>query len=370
MSNISRKMRLIIAGTLLALTAMAIGLTMSVAFNAQASVPAATTPNAPVAQTSSEDFTLNSPEDLMQFAPAFMAQAPGFTGAMMAGPLGAANGPEAQGVITKIDGATLTLNNGRRNVVTSPTTKFGDANGEIKITDLKVNDRIFALGKVDGTNLAANWVLKLSELPAVQRGKITSVDAAANQFKFTVGKDEWTATVTASTVISKSGKTATLTELAKDDQVVVSGKADRTAKTIEAVRVVDGLLARTNPGGKGVAPRGNALQGTVKSADAAANTLVVTQKVNSVDTDVTVKTTSTTKFVGLNGLGDLKAGDVVSVVGAKQTDNTVLATIVSKGQVAGPKPGAKGNGGAMPNGGMRGGRGGQAQPKTTPTANQ
>jgi len=363
MSKLSKKVRLVIAGLLLALTSFATGLTMSVVFNASASNTASNT-SAVLPAAAGDDLALmmNSDESDFDMQDMMMqvANAPdGFD--FMAAPFAANSAPATQGIISKIDGAKILLNKDSRTVNTNDQTTFGDANGTLKLSDLAVGDRVMALGKIEtDKSLTARWVLRLPALPTVERGTISSVDATAKQFKFKVGNDEWTATISDTTKITKDGKTAALTDLAANDKVTVSGKADTTAKTIAAQNVVVG---------KPVAANHNALRGTVKSADATANTLVVTVKAKDGSTsDVTVKTDGNTKFIGQNfkGLGDLKAGDNVAVIGTKQSDGTVTATLVTKLPAAGTGPGNRGAGpGSRSMPGNRGFGGNTTAPDTT-----
>jgi hypothetical protein len=386
MSNVSQRVKLLVAGTLLALTALAAGLTMSVVFSAQAQEASvngkvsewASLPAQANADNGDDDIEFNINFADLPDMDQMLANMPDITEFMangpvtlqVAGPLGGADAPEGQGVITKIDGNKLTLNN-RRTVNVNDQTKYGDAKGDLKLSDFKVDDRVFVVGTVESDkSLTARWVLRLSVLPAVEAGKITSVTAGSNQFKFTVGKnnDEWTATVTSSTQINKNGKTAAIADLAKDDNVVVVGKADKNAKTIEAQRVEvrPARPANGNPPGR----PNNATGGKVKSVDVNGNSLVVTTKVNGNDTDVKVTVDSNTRFAGnnLKSLGDLKADDQVFVAGDKQSDGSIKATVISRAPAGrGPAGGGFQFGG--PQGGFKG-RGGQpgnsANPSPTP----
>jgi hypothetical protein len=364
-------MKLLIAGSLLALTAMAAGLTMSVVFNATASTPAKETAAQVAAPTNSnveaaaldtsngDEFDFNSVDFMMGAQPGMDMQI-----AVPFGPGGpGGSGPETQGIVSKLDGDKILINKDSRTINTNASTKFGDANGDLTKADIKVGDRIMALGKVEtDKSLTARWVLKLSAIPNVEGGKITSV--AAGSFKFTRarGNEEWTATVNAQTEITKDGAKVTLDKLAKDDNVIISGKADSTAKTIDATRVVVGNPARQNI-------KGNALGGTVKSIASDSTSLIVTQKdKDGKETDVTVKVDANTKYVGgLTKLADLKAADRVFVVGEKQTDGSVKANSISKMPVG---PGGRGPGFPGGPGGRGPGNNGNNAPKASPTPNQ
>ncbi len=396
-------MKLLIAGSLLALTAMAAGLTMSVVFNATASTPAKETAaqvSAPTNSSVQSAVALDDPEDFnfdfdtMDF---MMGAQPGMnmqmgaqsgTNMQMAMPMvpfgPGGNGPETQGIVSKLDGDKILINKDSRTINTNASTKFGDANGDLTKADIKVGDRIMAIGKVEtDKSLTARWVLKLAAIPNVEGGKVTSV--AAGSFKFTRarGNEEWTATVNAQTEITKDGAKITLDKLAKDDNVIITGKADSTAKTIEATRVVAGNQKRPNV-------NANILSGTVKSIASDSTSLVVTQKdKDGKETDTTVNVDANTKYVGgLTKLSDLKATDRVFVAGEKQTDGSVKATAVSKMPVRPGGPGMNprdfnfefngGGGNGFPggrgdpgNGGGRGGPGnGNNAPKASPTPNQ
>lgn len=390
MSNLSKKVRLAIAGTLLALTGLAAGLTMSVVFNAQASAPAASS-NAVVASQANTnsaavadvapstydqvtgdedggfDFTFDTfdPASMVQ---GMMQQLPPEAVAQfqaVAGPFGFGGGPETQGTISKIDGNNITLSR-NISVTVNADTKYGDASGDLKQSDLKVGDRVFVLGKVEtNKSVTARWVLRLPALPSVERGKFVS--ANGKQFTFTVGKnnDTWTATTTDTTTITKNGNKAALTDLAKDDVITVIGQADSTNKTIAADRVTVGKPVATP------VARGNGAGGAVKSVDVSGNSLVITQKGRNgaADTDVKVTVDKDTRFVGQNvtGLGDLKAGDNVLVQGDKQTDGSIKAKVVAKA----PAAGGRGTGpGGFPFGGPNGGNRRGGQPNATPTPNQ
>jgi len=362
MFNISKKFKLMIAGGLLALTAFAAGLTMSVAFNAKASTPAVVETVASTSNTASdwaapaaapaamgddgEDFGFGS--DFGAMAMQFMgnfASPTDFFSQGISKSLSAM--PQTGGKISKIDGDKLTVAPGDRIINVTAQTAFGDANGTLNKSDLKVNDLVFALGKVENGGLTARWVLRLPAPPDVKRGTVTSVTAASKQFKFTVGKEEYTATLADNAEISKNGAKVAIDALAKDDQVIVTGKADNTAKTIQAQRVIAGKMPAT---------RGNAglVRGAIKSIDANANSLVVTEKVSGKDTDITVKVDANTKYVGQNlkALGDLKVGDQVFVTGQKESDTVVKATSIGTAPdgKGGPKQG-NGSNGAGPRGG-------------------
>jgi hypothetical protein len=284
---------------------------------------------------------------------------------------GLGDGPEAQGTITAVEngGAKLTLNN-RRVVNLNDQTVTGDANGTINRSDLKVGDRISAVGKVEtDKSLTARWVLRLPPLPTVLNGVVSAVDANANTLKIKVGRDnaEWTVNVSASTTISKTGAAIKLGDLTAGDGVIVVGTADQTAKTIAATSIVSG---RPQMGGRGnPISRDNFANGAVKSIDAANNRFVISYTVGTTVTERTITVDANTKYVGngLTKLADLKVGDGVTAYGDKQADNSLKATTVARTPVIPGRPGGGGRDGGRP--GFPGG-GGQkpAQPTATPTS--
>ncbi len=356
----TKRIKLILAGLLLTVTAFAVGLTLSSWSSAveaskgsassspaqaqaqpdaaqadaiaqadaayseafgQADVQAQTTPTAPATPSS-------GPGGKAGPGP---AGRPGFGPGMMGKPGSNDNSPEAQGIITKVEnnGLKLTINN-RRVVNLNDQTVIGDANGTLKAADLKQNDRITAVGKAEtDQSLTARWVLRLPAPPSAERGTITALDATAKTIKFKTGDgSEWTATLTATAKIYKDKKEVAQTDLKVGDNVIAVGKANRDAKTIEAESVTAGLPIP--PGApKG---RGNNL-GAVKSVDAAGNSFVVTQKDGTTDKDVKVVVDSNTRFAGtdLKALSDLKAGDNVVIIGEKQSDGSIKARAVTRG---------------------------------------
>jgi hypothetical protein len=275
--------------------------------------------------------------DTMQFF--FQGNAENGMANMMAGPGGMAmrvgpngDGPELQGVITKIEnnGAKVTVN--QRVVNVNDQTVVGDANGTLKKEDLKVGDRVVALGKAESDkSLTARWVLRQPALPIFLNGAVSSVDTASNSLKFKVGKDntEWTATVSANTKITRSGTAISLGDLKPGDNINVSGIADRTAKKIEANTISTG-----RPAAMPRPSKDNFSAGTVKSIDAANNAFVISETVGITPTERKIVVDSSTRFVGPNGvkaLSDLKVGDKVVATGDKQTDGSLKARNVAVG---------------------------------------
>ena len=337
----SRRIKLLVGGGLIAVTLLAAAMLVSFSATAatgSAAVPASQNQTDAIVQPASQgqSATLEQPAsqlDQAQTDLSEMAAAPAVTGTNRSQGPGrpfASTGPEVQGAITKVEnnGTKLTING--RTVNLNDQTTVGDANGTLKVTDLKQGDRVTVLGKVESDNsLTARWVLRLPALPSVVQGTISGLNEAGNSFTFkTRDTTEWTATVTSATVYTRSGQTAKLSDFKVGDQVAVSGLADQTAKKIEAQRVVSG--------GKSGTPstRGNSVRGTVKSVDATGNSLVVTEG----QTDLKVTVDSSTRFLGQNlkSLADLKAGDAVSVGGTKQSDGSYKATLIARGTVGGP----------------------------------
>lgn len=235
------------------------------------------------------------------------------------------DGSEMQGEITKIEnnGTKLTIfDNFIINL--NDQTAIGDAKGTLKASDLKVGDRVMALGKPEkDKSLTARWLLKLADLPVVQFGKISSIDAAANSFKFTAEPDsiEWTATVNSDTKLNNAGKEVKLGDLKAGDQVVVVGKADKAAHKIEANSVQAGMPMPVAGVAKAVGPL---VSDKVKSVDTAGKSFTLENGQKVVVDDKT-------QFGGkdLKALSDLKVGDQVVVTGEKQSDGSLLARTIS-----------------------------------------
>ncbi|HEX2915429.1 MAG TPA: DUF5666 domain-containing protein [Chloroflexia bacterium] len=384
------RIKLTLALSLMLITAFAAGLIISgMVSSANASTGSSTTAsvvssnaNAALADNSAglqanaenNDGLLQAALDDNTLNDAPVAAAPGAPGARgfgpgMGGPL-AADSTEVQGAITKLENnnARITLGNNRVVNVNNSTT-LGDANGTINASDLKVGDRVMALGKVEtDKSLTARWLLKLAALPSLLNGQITSIDAANNTLKVKGGKEnvEWTVTVSSTTTIKRNGSDAKLSDFKVNDNVSAVGKADTTAHTLAATA----LSNRPAPGNR---PNpGNFVRGTVKSVDAANNNFVVTENVNGTSTDQKVVVNGSTHYAGTNlkALTDLKAGDTVSVMGQKQSDGSVLATSVASGQFERGKGGFPGGprGRGMPGPNGQNGQGGT--PTATPNSNQ
>jgi hypothetical protein len=363
----SKKIKLIVAGTLLTLTAMALGLTMSVVLNANANTGNQSAKSAaPVADAKSGSVANDIQADVPPAADEPQGGFMGMGGPMMGGNMddmmqqasqladrfgfgdqfgklvGQLRGPEGQGNITKIEngGAKLTVNKGQI-INIDGSTVLGDSNGSITKESLQVGDRVVAVGKkeTDGS-LTAKYVVKLPALPKPLTGDLTSVDTGANSLKFKSNNVDWTATLNSDGKVYKDGKEAKLSDLKTGDKVTVIGIADETAKTVKASQIVQGRPQL-----------GNFAAGKVKSVDTAGNSFVLTQNdpATKNSTDVKVTVDSNTKFIGNNikALGDLKADAGVVVRGEKQADGSIKATEVASG---GKFPGNFG----FPGGGQRG----------------
>jgi len=356
----SKKIKLIVAGTLLTLTAMALGLTMSVVLNANANTGNQTAKSAaPVANVGAvaNDIQADVPpaaddqpgfgfgfsgnmDDMMRQA-GQLADRFGF-GQQFTQFVGQGRGPEGQGSITKVEnsGAKLTVNKGEI-INVDASTVLGDSNGSITKESLQVGDRVVAVGKkeTDGS-LTAKYVLKLPTLPKPLTGDLTSVDTGANSLKFKQNNADWTATLNSDGKVYKDGKEAKLSDLKTGDKVTVIGIADETAKSVKASQIVQGRPQL-----------GNITAGKVKSVDTAGNSFVLTQTdpATKNTTEVKVTVDANTKFIGkdIKALADLKADAGVVVRGDKQTDGSIKATEVGSG---GKFPGNFG----FPGGGQRG----------------
>ncbi len=343
-----KRTSLIVVVALLGLTAFAGGLMIS----SWATTVDASATKAKTSQSASqaeaivaEDQATLAEDDMAQamtFAETEVASAlPGVAAAPF-GPAG--DSPDVQGVITKVEnnGAKLTIN-GRRVVNLNDQTVVGDANGTLKKEDLKQDDRVVALGKVEtDKSLTARWVLRQPALPTVVGGAVSSIDTATNTFKIKVGRDntEWTVSA-ASAKFTKDGKDAKFSDLATGDRVNVVGKADKTAKKIEATSVNWGRPALPN--------RDNVVRGKIKSLGT--NSFVVTEKVGTTETDRTVTVDANTKYFGkgVTSFADLKVGDEVGAIGDKQADGSLKATNVGKGGLPNRMPKMPGRPGGMGN---------------------
>ncbi len=361
------RIKLIVAGSLLALTALALGLTMSVVFNANAGTNKAATAQNNVAQSNpaaqtkpdtgtndDEDFGFSYDFDNEFVTQMFdkmqgmgvdvngvLAEISNFAGPMVekfGGKGVLADGPETQGVITKVEnnGAKITVNN---RVVTLDGATLGDGSGSITKESLKVGDRVVAVGTVaSDKSLTAKYLLRLTALPKAFLGDLISVDSGANSLKFKSKDVEWTATVNSDGKVYKDGTEVKLADLKVGDKVTVIGITDETAKTVKASQVSQG---------RPVLPKlGNIAGGKVKSVDAANNTFTVSQTERGTGNTTEVKVTvdANTKYIGtdVKSLADLKVDDLVVVRGEKQTDGSVQATEVGKATQV-----KKGQGGMM-----------------------
>lgn len=241
---------------------------------------------------------------------------------------------ELQGDITKIDGNKITINNGPT-INLNDQTVIGDSKGTLKASDLKVGDRVFATGTPEeDKSLTARWLLKLAALPTIQVGTVSSVDSASNTIKFKSGPDntEWTAKLSADAKLNKDGKDIKLSDIAAGDQILVTGKADQAAHTIEATSVQSGLPQA----GLVATAVANFLAGKVASVDAANNSFTL-------DGNIKVTVDKDTQFNGkdIKSLADLKVGDSVAVSGDKQDDGSIKAKTVGpmSDAIAIPAPG-------------------------------
>lgn len=176
----------------------------------------------------------------------------------------------------------------------------------------------------------------------VLTGTISAINFENEIFTFkTENNTEWAASVTSRTEFLLDGEAASLADLKIDEQIKVIGRINEENHSVEARRVVVGedneptQRAQTNPPAR-------PLPGQVKSVNAAANQFVMTVRErgaeNQAQPDVTVIVTAETKFTGYSSLKDLQAGRPVFVVGEKQADNTLKATLVSNQPPRPPAP--------------------------------
>lgn len=336
----SKRLKTIVAGTLVAITAFALGLTMTVFMTTNAA-----NTNSVEAQASVPN-NAETEEDLMAMVDvAALNLMPGVS-------KGAANSPEAHGKITKVEnnGDKITVNNNRVINISGSTT-IGDANGTLTKDKLKVGDRLTALGTVASDNsLNARWVLVLPALPEAKTGTVVSVSGNDVKFKLSNG-EEWTATLKSDGKVFINGTEGKLADLKANDRIVALGEVNASAKTLQAIRIVSGNVKQVRVG-MGVV-------GKVKSVDVANNTFTITQtKRDGTSEDVKVTVDANTKYAGdLKSLSDVKTDQQVFVAGEKQTDGSVKATAVGTGRPGGPggpkgRPG--GNGFGMPFGDFEG----------------
>jgi Domain of unknown function (DUF5666) len=329
----STRLKTIVAGSLLAVTAIVLGLTMTVFMTTNAADSSAV-----AAQAS----TVNSSEDEADLMALVDVMAHGFGPGMGRG---VANSPETQGKITKVENNGDKITVGNRVVNISGTTVIGDANGTLTKDKLKVGDRVSALGTAAADNsLNARWVLVLPTLPEAKTGTVTSVSGNDVKFKLSNG-EEWTATLKSDGKVYINGTEGKIADIKANDRVVAFGNVDATAKTVQASQIVTGMTKQVRVG--------MGATGKVKSVDAANNTFTVTQTArDGTTTDLKVTVDANTKYSGdLKSLADLKTDQQVFVIGEKQSDGSVKATAVGTGRMGGPggprgRPG--GNGFGMP----------------------
>ncbi len=347
----SKRIKLIVAGTLLAVTALAVSF-LAFSFSGSASPTSSTRPaqaQAPLAVQPDQSAQVAAQPDLASPDQAqndlMIDAAPDVTGTNQTEkgfprpPFGPGydlkgDGSETQGIITKIEnnGSKLTVSN--RVVNLNDQTTLGDVNGTIKKEDLKTGDRLIALGKVEtDKSLTARWVLRLAVLPSVEQGVFEAVAGDSKSFTFKVGKDNtvWRATVTDQTIFKKDTQAGKLSDFKAGDMIAVFGKADATAKKIEASMVsLAHKFVRPGP-----PTPGNFNRGSIKSIDVAGNSLVIAQNggPNQPISEVKIAVDSSTVFNGpnLKSLADLKVGDTIVVQGDKQTDSSLKAKTIVRG---------------------------------------
>ena len=258
----TKRIKVILAGALLAVTAFALGL-LAVSFTGTASA----SPSNSLAQATQADpasflaaSTTTTNTNRFKGGPGF---GPGMRGGAMS------TGDEILGPITKIDSNIITV--GKRTVTLNDQTVIGDAAGTLTKSDLKVDDFVVALGKAetDGS-LTARWVLKQDALPAKPPapapgkgdfigGGVKSVDAANNSFVITATVTKGQAATDVTIVVSsttqfKGQNIKSLSDLKAGDKVVVVGTKQADG-SYTATIVADGKFPGPGgPGGHG--PRG------------------------------------------------------------------------------------------------------------------
>lgn len=173
-------------------------------------------------------------------------------------------------------------------------------------------------------------------------GAISAINADNEIFTFKAENNtEWAASVTTRTQFLLDGEAVSLANLKVDEQVKVIGKINEENHSIEARRVVVGEDDEQSPPAQANPPT-RPLPGQIKSVNAAANQFVMTIRErgtqNQTPPDITVVVTAETRFVGYGSLKDLQAGRPVFVVGEKQADNTLKASLISNQPPRPPAP--------------------------------
>jgi hypothetical protein len=332
----SRNLKLIVGGSLLAFTALALGLVMSVVFTANAgnqqtaSTQTNTQSSAVFSMTADEEDPEVALFEVEQIAPEFgqlrveLEKAGGIKGF---GKGINANSPEAHGTITQVEngGAKLTINKNRV-VNLDANAVLSDANGAITKESLKVGDRVVAVGTLaSDKSLTAKTLVRLPALQKALVGDLVSVDANASTLKFKRADKEWTATLNSDAKIYRDGSEVKLADLKTGEKVTVVGYTDDTALTVKASAVSQGRMPAVKIG--------DMAAGKVKSVDASSIVLKVTDPRTQNTSEVKVTVDANTKYLGNNvtGLSDIKVDDQVVVRGEKQTDGSIKATQVVKG---------------------------------------
>ena len=186
------------------------------------------------------------------------------------------------------------------------------------LADLVVGDWIGVAGlkQTDGT-LVASRVLVLAPrpVPFSAAGKLTATDTATATLTLAPPKGAaLTVHVSASAIIRRNGKVATLADLAVNDQVAVAGM-----KQVDGTLVADRVLA--------VAPRPVPFIafGKVSAVNATAGTVTVAPRPGVINVP-------TTAHVYRNWapatLADVAVNDLIGVAGTKQVDGTYTAKLV------------------------------------------
>ncbi len=129
--------------------------------------------------------------------------------------------PREGGIVKAIDGGKLTVEQNylAGTIVTTASTVYMRGKDKISLADIKVGDRVTAVGAAngDGTFTAT----RINLLPPTTGGKVTAV----NGNKLTITRNNLTGTIVTSdaTVVTKAGKAAKLSDISVGSTIVVQG---------------------------------------------------------------------------------------------------------------------------------------------------
>lgn len=165
-------------------------------------------------------------------------------------------GPSVVGKITKISGTQITLDATNKKVYTidAQKAKIGTSVGQdrenLKVSDLKVGDKIKVEGKITKLDVTAFKIVVIGSKQNII-GIITEVSGETFKMKraggdIKSGQEEiYTVSVTKDTPIKNLGKPATIIDLKANIKVVVTGAIDETNRTISAsgINITEGEKA-------------------------------------------------------------------------------------------------------------------------------